>query len=143
MARSHVKALVREGMGLTELIEDHDGDLPFRRGSAAYFISTRLDGQKLKVWSCAVSDVKATVAVLREINDANLELESARVIARGDNVYVEGTLPVESTTAADLVALCHEVATTADDLGSMLAAVHGGTTWFSEDDKECQCGSGE
>jgi hypothetical protein len=37
MARSHVKELARQGIGLTELVEDFDGDLPFRRGTAAYF----------------------------------------------------------------------------------------------------------
>ncbi len=143
MARSHVKQLVRDGMGLTEVLEDCDGDLPFRQGSAAYFISTRADGLKVKVWSRAVAEVKPTVGVLREVNDANIGLETARVIVRGQHIYVEGVLPVEATTGEQLADLCREVAVVADELGSMVAAVHGGFTWFSGDDTECQCGAGE
>lgn len=141
MARSHVKELVRQGMGLTELVEDCDGDLPFRRGTAAYFISTRMDGAKLRVWSRTVGDIKPTVAVLREVNAANLGLETARVIVRGREVFVEGVLPVDSCTAEQLAELCLEVGVVADELGSMIAAVHGGSTWFSDDDSACQCGA--
>jgi hypothetical protein len=140
LARSHVKELVRQGMGLTELVEDCDGDLPFRRGTAAYFISTRLDGAKLRVWSRAVGEIKPTVAVLREVNAANAGLETARVIVRSDDVYVEGVLPIDTCTAEQLADLCLEVGVSADELGSLIAAVHGGTTWFSDDDSACQCG---
>lgn len=141
MARSHVKELVREGMGLTELVEDCDGDLPFRRGRAAYFISTRMDGMKLRVWSRAVAEVKPTVGVLREVNDANLGLETARVVVRGLDVLVEGILPIDSCSAEQLADLCREVGGTADELGTMIVAVHGGSTWFSDDDTECHCGA--
>jgi hypothetical protein len=141
MAQSHVKELVRQGTGLVEVLEDSDGDLPFRSGRAMYFISTRSDGRQLKVWSRAVEGVKPTVAVLREVNAANLALEVARVVVRGDDLYVEGVLPVETTTAEDLGRLCREVGTVADELGSLVAAVHGGSTWFSDDDAGCSCGS--
>ena len=141
MARSHVKELVRQGMDLTDLVEDCDGDLPFRRGTAAYFISTRMDGVKLRVWSRAVGDIKPTVAVLREVNAANVGLEIARVIVRGGDVFVEGILPIDPCSAEQLAELCLEVGLVADELGSMIAAVHGGSTWFSDDDNACQCGA--
>jgi hypothetical protein len=37
---------------------------------------------------------------------------------------------VEVLRSRDVGALCHEVGSTADRLGSMLAAVHGGTVVF-------------
>lgn len=145
MARSHVKELVREGLGLREVVEDCDGDLPFRQGTAAWFISVRSDGQRLKVWSRAVLGLRATAAVLREVNDANLTLEAAKVVVRGDAVFVEGLLPVEDCTAQRLEALCLEVSQCADGLGQMLVAVHGGSTWFTDaDDDVCpECGSSD
>lgn len=132
MARSHVKELVRQGLGLTEVVEDCDGDLPFRQGSAAWFISTREDGQRLRVWSRAVLGIKATAAVLREVNDANLSLEVARVVVRGQAVFVEGVLPVEDCSPERLELLCREVSMCADGLGQLLVAVHGGSTWFDD-----------
>ena len=142
MARSHVRELAREAFGLTEVKEDADGDLPFRAGTAAVFVTLRRDGLRLKVWSRAVAGLKPTVAVLREVNDANLGLETARVLCRGDHVYVEGVLPVEDCTPARLKDLFDEVADTADGLGQMLTAVHGGATWFDEADEVCPgCGS--
>jgi hypothetical protein len=143
MARSHVKQLAREALGLADVLEDCDGDLPFRHGTAAVFVTVRTDGQRFKVWSRAVSGLKPTVAVLREVNDANLSLETARVVVRGDGVFVEGVLPVESGTPAGFRALYDEVAGLADRLGSMLVAVHGGATWFSDDDVCPECGAGE
>lgn len=143
MARSHVKELVREGMGVLEIAEDCDGDLPFRRGTALFFISTRADGMKVKVWSRILADVKPTVAVLREVNAANLGLEVARVLVRGRDVYAEGTLPVVSSTGDELAELCREVGGVADELGSMIAAVHGGSTWFSNDEADVGCGSAD
>jgi len=65
---------------------------------------------------------------------------TARVIVRSDDVYVEGVLPIDSCTAEQLADLCLEVGVSADELGSMIAAVHVGSTWFSDDDSACQCG---
>ena len=143
MARSHVKQLAREALGLADVVEDCDGDLPFRHGSAAVFVTVRSDGKRFKAWSRAVAGLRPTVAVLREVNDANLALETARVVVRGDCVFVEGVLPVEDATAAGFRALYDEVADAADRLGSMLVAVHGGATWFSDDDVCPGCGAGE
>ncbi len=130
MARSHVKELAREAFQLDEVVVDPDGDLPFPCGTAMFFISVSHEGRLVRVWSQAVTGIDVKKPVLVELNDANADLTLARVYARGTGVWVEGALPVEPLQAADLARLCYEVGTTADRLGSMLAAVHGGHVAF-------------
>jgi len=126
MARSHVKELAREAFELSELVVDSDDDLPFHHGSAVYYVSLVADGRLVRVWSRAVDGLAVTKPVLREVNDANAWLVLARTWVQGSAVMVEGCLPVEALRAGDLRSLCMEVGSTADRLGSMLAAVHGG-----------------
>ncbi|HVM29114.1 MAG TPA: YbjN domain-containing protein [Mycobacteriales bacterium] len=130
MARSHVKELAREAFQLAEVVVDHDGDLPFPCGTAMFFVTVSHEGRLVRVWSRAVTGVEATKPVLRELNDANADLVLARVHASDGSVWVEGFLPLEPLQAADLARLSYEVGTTADRLGSLLAAVHGGHVAF-------------
>ena len=126
MARSHVKELAREAFELTEVVVNTDGDLPFHKGTAVFYVSGVAAGRLVRVWSCAVHGLAVTKPVLREVNDANAGLVLARTWVQGSGVMVEGCLLVETVRADDLRALCAEVGATADRLGSMLAAVHGG-----------------
>lgn len=126
MARSHVKELVREAFDVTEVVVDPDGDLPFMSGTAVFYVSVVAGGRLVRVWSGAVHGLAVTKPVLREVNDANAGLVLARAWVQGSGVMVEGCLPVETIRGEDLRALCAEVGATADRLGSMLAAVHGG-----------------
>ena len=126
MARSHVKELAREAFELTEVVVDADGDLPFPHGTAVFYVSVVADGRLVRVWSRAVDGLAVTKPVLREVNDANAWLVLARTWVHDDAVMVEGCMPVETLAVRDFRALCLEVGSTADRLGSMLAAVHGG-----------------
>jgi hypothetical protein len=125
-ARSHVKELAREAFRLDHVVVDGDGNLPFPCGTAMFYVSVVRDGQLVQVWSQAVAGIKVNKAVLREINEVNAGLAVSRVYATDTRVIVEGCLPVETPRARDLGALCFEVGTTADKLGSLLAAAHRG-----------------
>jgi hypothetical protein len=141
MARSHVKELVREAFELEEVVVDADGDLPFPCGTAMFYLSVVGDGRMLRVWSRAVAGIKVTKAVLQELNEVNGGMTVARVWATGSEVWVEGCLPVQTLRPCDVAALSHEVGTTADRLGSMLAAVFGGRVARPESrdcDHECE-----
>jgi hypothetical protein len=132
MARSHVKELAREAFQLDQVVVDGDGDLPFPCGTAMFYVSVVREGKLLRVWSQAVAGIKVNKAVLREINEVNADLVVSRVYPMDTRVVVEGCLPVDTLRARDLGALCFEVGTTADKLGSLLAAVHGGHIMFPE-----------
>ena len=130
MAHSHVERRLREAMGLTEVKRDPDGDIPFRYGTAAYFITVSDDGMLARIWSPAVRDLRPTAPVLRELNAVSAELAFARVVLRSGCAYVEASTPIQELTADHLLQLCDEVGSSADGLGQMLAAVHGGTVFF-------------
>ncbi len=88
-------------------------------------------------------DCTSNKAVLRELNETNASLLLARVFADGSSLVVEGCLPVEPLQARDLALLCQEVGSTADRLGSLLSAVHGGQQAFPvahdpDPDHECE-----
>ncbi len=140
LARSHVKECLREAFELPQLIVDDDGDVPFAHGTARYYATVRADGRKVKVWSHAVTGVKVSAAVLREVNAANAALETARVVAVGDRVIVEGVLPVDGLTPPDLRDLCVEVGVTADRVGQLIAAVHGGRVGLPAEEGCEECG---
>ena len=132
MARSHVKELMREAFELDEVVVDEDGDLPFPCGTAMVFVSLIRQGWMLRVWSRAVGGIRINKPVLREINEVNSGLSLARVWATGDAVWVEGCLPVEVLRVRDVGVLCTEVGMTADRIGTLLAAVHGGRVTFPD-----------
>ncbi len=91
-----------------------------------FYVSVVAGGRLVRVWSLAVDGLAVTKPVLREVNDTNARLVLACTWVQGRGVMVEGCLPVETVRVEDMRALCAEVGTTADRLGSMLAAVHGG-----------------
>ncbi len=132
MARSHVKELLRAAYRWEQVVVDEDGDVPIRCGTAMVYASVVGKGRLVRVWSRAVSGVRPTKAVLREVNDANCSTCVARVYAEHSAVWVEGQLPIEGLRPKDLKQLCREVGDLADHLGQLLAAVHGGTLAFPD-----------
>jgi hypothetical protein len=143
MAHSHVRELVRATFRLDEVVVDRDGDLPFPCGTAMFYLSVVRRGRLLRVWSQAVAGTRVNKAVLREVNEVNAGLTFARAWATDDEVWIEGFLPVEVLRVRELRALCTEVGSTADRVGSMLAAVHGGWVAIPEaaehdDQHECE-----
>ena len=126
MARSHVKELAREAFELEQVVEDGDGDLPFPCGTAMVYVSVVGEGRVARVWSRVVAGVRITKPLLCELNDVNAGLIASRVWATHSEVWIEACMPVEVLRACDVGFLLAEVGRTADRLGSMLAAVHGG-----------------
>ena len=54
----------------------------------------------VKIWSHAVYGLKNTVAVLREVNEANEQLMHCRVYLTGGTLMVEAFLPIEPLVPA-------------------------------------------
>lgn len=133
MAHSHVQRMLREGMELDEIRQDCDGDYPFRHGTAMYYLSVGRGGHMVKVWSSCVFGLKGTAAVLREINATNARLMHCRMFLSGTTLQVEAFVPIIGLVPAYLVAVCSEVGETADSVGQLMAAVHGGSVCFDDE----------
>ena len=138
MAHSHVQRMLREGMELDTVEQDSDGDYPFRHGTAMYYLSVGRGGHLLKIWSHAAYGVKPTKSVLREVNSTNEMLIHCRAYMTGETLVVEAFVPIESLIPGYLVAVCHEVGCTADRVGQLLAAVHGGHVAFEDETEEVE-----
>lgn len=126
MAHSHVQRMLREACGTDEVVQDEDGDYPFRHNTAAWFASVHPQGHLVRIWSRAVTGVRPTAAVLREVNATNVRMLHSRAYLQHDSLVIEAIVPVEGLEREHLAALCHEVGCTADRLGELLATVHGG-----------------
>jgi hypothetical protein len=138
MAHSHVQRMLREGMELEKVEQDGDGDYPFRHGTAMYYLTVLRGGRLLKIWSHAAYGVKPTKAVLREVNSTNELLMHCRTYMWGETLVVEAFVPIESLIPGYLAAVCHELGCTADRVGQLLAAVHGGHVAFDDETEEVE-----
>ena len=123
-------------MELDEVRQDCDGDYPFRHGTAMYYLSVGRGGHLLKIWSHAAYGVKPTKPVLREVNSTNERLMHCRAYMSGETLMVEAFVPIEPLVPAYLTAVCHEVGCTADRVGQLLAAVHGGQVVYADESEE-------
>jgi hypothetical protein len=140
MARSHVERMLREGFELERVVTDGDGDWPFRHRSAAYWLTLSPTGHLVRAWSRVVEGVKPTAGLLREVNDANSRLLHSRAYVERGVVWLEAVLPVQPLEADYLAAVCSEIGCTADALGPLLAAVHGGWVPCLDEDVEEDAG---
>lgn len=136
MAHSHVQRMLREGLELESIEQDCGGDYRFRHGTAVYYLSVGRGGHLLKIWSQAAYGVKPTKSFLREVNSANERLMHCRAYMSGETLVLEAFLPIETLVPRYLAAVCHEVGSTADRVGQLLAAVHGGHVAFEDETEE-------
>jgi len=133
MAHSHLQRMLREGMELAEVQQDSDGDYPFRHGTAVYYLSVGPGGHMVKIWSNVVLGLKGTAPVLRAINATNERLMHCRMFLSGTTLQVEAFLPIQPLVPGYLMAVCHELGETADSVGQLMAAVHGGRIAFDDE----------
>lgn len=131
--RSHVEKCMREIWDDAPVHYDDDGDIPFRAGTAALWVSTRCDEPRIQVFAHAAHGVKQTAALLREVNEVSGRSLFARVYVRQGVVMVESVLPSEAVSSRTLRMAIDSVATVANDLGVLIATVHGGATPFEDE----------
>ena len=83
--------------------------------------------------SRVVVGLKSTAPVLRAINATNERLMHCRMFLSGMTLQVEAFLPIEPLMPGYLMAVCHELGETADSVGQLMAAVHGGRIAFDDE----------
>ena len=94
--------------------------------------------RNIQIWSHAAFGVRPTKSVLREVNSTNELLMHARAYMMGETLVVEAFVPIESLIAGYLAAVCHELGCTADRVGSLLAAVHGGLVAYDDETEDVE-----
>jgi hypothetical protein len=129
--RAFVERLLMAQFDTCELVVDVDGDVPFRDGSAACWVSLETrPAMAVRVWGIAADGIRPTAAALREVNDLNERAGLAKVTLVGGRVVVEVRLPADQVSARSLSRACGHVVGMADEVGVLFAGVFGGSTPF-------------
>jgi hypothetical protein len=129
--RSHVELLLQREWNVCRVLTDPDGDFPWRQGTAACWVSV-LDSDPpfVRVFAHAAFGLTPSLKVLRELNDIQWRLVTGSVALHDDAVVVSQTLNALGLTQPVLAQAMDAVATTAADVGPLLAAVFDGSTPF-------------
>jgi hypothetical protein len=132
--RSHVERCLQDVWNLPRVEVDVDGDYPFRWGTAACFVHIEEgDPVLVRVFAFAVVGARQTAKLLAELNDVNRRTRTASVYFSDGFVHVEQTLHVAGVDRETIAQACLAVGSVADDIGAMIANVHGGSTPFPLD----------
>lgn len=125
--RSHVERCLQHVWENASLEVDEDGDYRFRSESGMGWVSID-DGRPpmVTLWVMAVTGVKSSAGLLREINEINGRSCAAQAILSCGNVIVRYRLPAEAVTPTTFEFAVHSVCTMTDDVGPMIASVYGG-----------------
>ena len=109
---------------------DADGDLPVSGDTCMAWVRTETsEPWGVRVFAMAAKNVPAKAAVLKEINAANTADRAMRVVlAANGSVMVDYLVLADAVNTDNLRAVIGRVLAVADQLGSLITAVHGGTT---------------
>jgi hypothetical protein len=131
--RSHVEQLLQREWDSCRVVTDGDGDYPFRRGTAACYVSVLDTGPAMvRVFAHAAYGLKPTLKVLRELTEIQRRSLSARVELCNDVVVVSQTVSPIGLTQPVLAQAMAAVAGLAADIGPLMAAMFDGGTPFLE-----------
>jgi hypothetical protein len=130
--RSHVERCLQDIWDLCRVVADDDGDYPFRFGTAAGFVRINKGSPTMvRVWAIAAMGVPRSAKLLGELNDINVRSQSAWTTWSDGLVVVEQALVAKGLTRSALNQALHAVGETAEQIGTMIAALFGGETPFS------------
>jgi hypothetical protein len=134
LLRSHVERCLQDIWDVCRVSTDGDGDYPFTRGTASCFVRVENgDPQLVRVFAYAAVDVRRSAKLLAELNDINGRCRTVSVSWHSGAVLVEQVIHVNGVRRSTLSQACDAVASVANDIGIMLAAVFGGRTPIDED----------
>jgi hypothetical protein len=130
--RSHVERCLQDVWEVPRVVQDRDGDYPFRFGTAACFVGITVGEVPTfaRVWAIAVADVKKSAKLLAELNEINARTLTARIYWSDGLVVVEQMLIAEAVSAESLDQACQAVGGVADNNGVLIAAAFAGQTPF-------------
>jgi hypothetical protein len=127
--RSHVEVLLQREWDVCRVVTDEDGDVAFRSGTAACWVSVLgSEPPMVRVWAHAAHGVKPTMAVLRELNEIQGRAVSAHVHHNNGCIVVSQTISPVGLTGEVLMQAVDTVSSIADDIGPLFAAMFGGAT---------------
>jgi Putative bacterial sensory transduction regulator len=133
LARSHVERCLQDLLAVHDVTPDADGFYPYPSATSFCWIGVDPgDPPVVRAVACATVGVKMSMRLLRELNELNARGGMTRVYWDDRDVYVEQAMPAYAVDRRSLGHAAHSVATLADEVGPVIAAVFGGQTPLAE-----------
>jgi hypothetical protein len=134
MTIAYVEKILREYLGVDDLVMDEDGDVPIRRGSALYFVrvSTR-EPFRVVVNSSVLKGVEESLELYRELNTINATIYGIQAYYQDGRIIFSSDLLADSLQPKDLEDACGTISSAADEFDDKLQATFGGEKSFDDD----------
>ena len=128
MFRSHVERCLQDVWDRPDLVTDPDGDYPFRAATSMCWVQVERAPSAVRVFAYAATGVKRSAKLLGELNDLNRSARWVTLHWYDGIVVVERALATTEVDRDSIRFALEAVVSVADEIGPMIAAVHGGAT---------------
>jgi hypothetical protein len=133
--RSRVETMLKEHVGVDELVTDAEGDYPVRSGSAKYYVRLNDDDPaSVTVYAHVLVGVTASPKLYETLNAVNGFIRFGRMFHQGDAVLASVELLAGTLDPEELATACRSIADLADHYDDLFQREFGGRREF-EDDK--------
>ena len=131
-----LEAMLKEHLGVDELVTDAEGDYPVRAGSAKYYV--RLDDAEppvVHVYAQILVGVSASAKLYETLNAVNGHITFGRMFHQDETVFAATELMADSLDAGELAASCRSIAELADHYDDLFKATFGGRRQYDDSDQ--------
>ena len=127
-ARERLEAMLKEHLGVHDLVTDAEGDYPVRAGSAKYYV--RLEDEKhppvVRVYAQILVGVAASPKLYETLNAVNGHIEFARMFHQDETVFAATELTAANLDHGELATSCRSIAALADHYDDLFKSTFGG-----------------
>ena len=133
--KTHVEDLLREYLGVSELILTEHNEIPIRAGSAILYVHLADEPETpvAHLTSPVLTEVERSAELLEALNDINAAIEVGRLFWEGDTIVASVTLVAETLDLIELAVACDGIGEIADRYDDELQARFGGLKAFNTD----------
>jgi hypothetical protein len=132
--RERLETMLKEHLGVGELVTDAEGDYPVRAGSAKYYV--RLGGEDppvVYVYAQILVGVAVSAKLYETLNAVNSHIKFGRMFHQDETVFVATELLAESLDLEELGQSCRSIADLADHYDDLFKLTFGGRRQVDND----------
>ncbi|WP_395106378.1 T3SS (YopN, CesT) and YbjN peptide-binding chaperone 1 [Actinomadura sp. SCN-SB] len=134
MTMAYVEKILRNYLGVDDLVLDENGDVPIRRGSALYFVRvSRNEPYHVVVNSTVLKGVEESLELYQELNKINATTYGVQAYFENGRVILSADMLADSLQPDELERACRSISSGADRYDDELQARFGGEKTFADD----------
>jgi hypothetical protein len=134
--RQRLEGMLKDHLGVSELVTDEEGDYPVRAGSAKYYVrlDDDLEPPTVRVYAHILVGVTATAKLYETLNAVNGHITFGRMFHQGEAVLASTELVAATMDPEELAQSCSSIAGLADEYDDLFKAEFGGSRQFEEEE---------